>query len=70
MIPKPFKHLEGTLLKNKQIVSPTKRYIHIISGFKQLLTKVMYDEPSLAVYYHEYIKKGIQLHATPIHDSL
>ena len=35
------------MLKNEQIVSPTKRCAHVISGFKQLLAKVTYDEPPL-----------------------
>ena len=43
MIPKPSKYLEGTMSKKEQIVSHTKRCAHVISGFKQLLSKVTYD---------------------------
>ena len=33
--------------KNEQIVPPTKKCAHVISGLKQLLAKVTYDEPPL-----------------------
>ena len=38
------------MLKNEQIVSSTKRCAHVISGFKQLLAKVTYDEPLIWYY--------------------
>ena len=49
------------MLKNEQIFSLTKRCVHMISGFKQLLTKVTYDEPPLEkdIFHEETVANPI-----------